>query len=107
MKEDIADAFEQKFGIRPLEGYGCTELSPVAAVNIPDVPLGDGVQLGTKPGTIGQPLPNIAARVVHPETGEPLAPGEEGDRVLVGLSGGKGGMRNVIVGASPQCAMSR
>ena len=86
MKEDIADAFERKFDIRPLEGYGCTELSPVAAVNIPDVPAGEGMQLGTKRGTIGQPLPNIAARIVHPETGQPLPPGEEGMLLIKGPS---------------------
>ena len=79
LKPRVADAFEAKFGIRPLEGYGCTELSPVAAVNIPDRPVGDGdVQIGTKEGTIGQPLPNVAAKVVDPETGRGLPPGEEG-----------------------------
>ena len=35
LPKDIADAFEQKFGHRPVEGYGCTELSPLASVNIP------------------------------------------------------------------------
>jgi acyl-[acyl-carrier-protein]-phospholipid O-acyltransferase/long-chain-fatty-acid--[acyl-carrier-protein] ligase len=86
----LAKDFQAKFGVLPLEGYGCTELSPAAAANVPDVEL-DGVrQVGNKPGTIGQPLPGIAARVVHPETFEDLPPGEEG---LLLMRGG-----NVMVG---------
>jgi acyl-[acyl-carrier-protein]-phospholipid O-acyltransferase/long-chain-fatty-acid--[acyl-carrier-protein] ligase len=74
----VADEFEKKFGVEPLEGYGCTELSPVVSVNVQDVEV-DGVrQIGHKRGTIGQPLPGIAVRVVHPETFAPLPPGEEG-----------------------------
>jgi len=87
LKPRVADAFEEKFGIRPLEGYGCTELSPVAAVNIPDVQRPDGrVQVGTKEGTIGQPLPNVVAKIVDPATGEALHAGEEGLLLIKGPS---------------------
>ena len=43
-RKDLCDAFEQKFGIRPVEGYGTTELSPLVSVNIPPSrsPAGDG-----------------------------------------------------------------
>jgi acyl-[acyl-carrier-protein]-phospholipid O-acyltransferase/long-chain-fatty-acid--[acyl-carrier-protein] ligase len=74
----LAQEFQRKFDVLPLEGYGCTELSPVAASNLPDVEL-DGVRMvGNKSGTVGQPLPGIAGRVVHPETRQPLPIGVEG-----------------------------
>ena len=72
LKKHIADAFEERFGVRPLEGYGTTELSPIVSLNLPDVEYGGVRQVGTKEGTIGQPIPGVAVRVVHMETGEPL-----------------------------------
>ena len=35
LSKELADAFEQKFGVRPVEGYGMTELSPIVSANIP------------------------------------------------------------------------
>jgi acyl-[acyl-carrier-protein]-phospholipid O-acyltransferase / long-chain-fatty-acid--[acyl-carrier-protein] ligase len=61
-----------------LEGYGCTEMSPVIAVNSPNFEAGRDTQLGNKAGTVGQPLPGIAVKVVHPATMEPLASDAEG-----------------------------
>jgi acyl-[acyl-carrier-protein]-phospholipid O-acyltransferase/long-chain-fatty-acid--[acyl-carrier-protein] ligase len=74
----LADEFQEKFGVQPLEGYGCTELSPVAAANVPDVDS-DGVrQVGTRPGTIGRPVPGVVARVADPDTLAELPAGAEG-----------------------------
>lgn len=74
----LAMSFAEKFGIMPLEGYGCTELSPVVSVNIPDVKTSTVSQTGTRLGTIGRPLPGIAVKIVNPDTFEELKPGEEG-----------------------------
>ncbi|HOX00797.1 MAG TPA: AMP-binding protein [Candidatus Paceibacterota bacterium] len=68
LPERLATAFEQKFGIRPVEGYGCTECSPVIAAN-----TRQALQ-----GSVGRPLPGMSVRIVHPETGAPVPPGEPG-----------------------------
>jgi acyl-[acyl-carrier-protein]-phospholipid O-acyltransferase/long-chain-fatty-acid--[acyl-carrier-protein] ligase len=74
----LADACEEAIGLRPLEGYGTTELSPVVAMGIPNRTTDGVTTLGNKPGSAGRPLPNIALRTVDPETGSPLAPCQTG-----------------------------
>jgi acyl-[acyl-carrier-protein]-phospholipid O-acyltransferase/long-chain-fatty-acid--[acyl-carrier-protein] ligase len=74
----LMEQVKEKFGVTPLEGYGCTELSPVVAANVPDWEEGGIRQVGNKPGTIGQPIPGVAARIADPDTQEPLEQGKEG-----------------------------
>ncbi|GHT38436.1 hypothetical protein FACS189427_12520 [Planctomycetales bacterium] len=68
---DLIDAWEQKFGVRPAEGYGTTELSPVAATNVPKSRRAD-YQDYLREGTIGRPLYNLSVRITDPESGETL-----------------------------------
>ena len=35
LPKELSDAFEARFGMRPYEAYGCTELSPLVSVNVP------------------------------------------------------------------------
>jgi acyl-[acyl-carrier-protein]-phospholipid O-acyltransferase/long-chain-fatty-acid--[acyl-carrier-protein] ligase len=84
LPEALAQEFKAKFGVLPLEGYGCTELSPVAAANVPDWEEGGVRQIGNKPGTIGQPVPGVAAVTAHPQTFEPLPPHTEGMLMIYG-----------------------
>lgn len=93
LREEIAKAFAAKYGVTPLEGYGATELSPVASLNIPDIAWPGIHQTGTKLGTVGQPLPGVFMKVVDPDTGKELgadAPGlllVKGPNVMLGYLG--------------------
>ena len=78
LREEVAKGFKEKYGVTPLEGYGATELSPVAAVNIPDIEWPGIHQTGTKLGSVGQPLPGVFMKVVDPETGAELGPDAPG-----------------------------
>jgi acyl-[acyl-carrier-protein]-phospholipid O-acyltransferase/long-chain-fatty-acid--[acyl-carrier-protein] ligase len=90
LPQSLAQSFKEKFGVQPLEGYGCTELSPAAAANMPDVELDGYHQVCNKPGSIGQPLPGVAAKVVNPETMQTLPVGEEGLLLIRGPNVMKG-----------------
>ncbi|HEV3038217.1 MAG TPA: acyl-[ACP]--phospholipid O-acyltransferase [Candidatus Angelobacter sp.] len=78
LQERVALAFEDTFGIRPIEGYGCTECSPVVAVNTRDYRAPGIRQVGARRGTVGHPLPGISVRIVDPETLEPILGNEPG-----------------------------
>jgi len=86
----LAQEFQEKFGILPLEGYGCTELSPVVSANLHDVFLSGLKQRANNLGTVGQPIPGVVARTFDPETFAPLPQGSEG---LIGAKG-----PNVMIG---------
>lgn len=90
LRAEVADAFKAKYGLTPLEGYGSTELSPVASLNVPDVKLGRVRQTGTKLGTIGHPLPGVRMKVVDPDSGEELPNGRAGLLLVKGPNVMKG-----------------
>ena len=77
-------AFEERFGIRPIEGYGVTECAPVIAVNCPDYRAAGFFQPASRRGTVGQPLPGVSVQIVDPDTYEPLPVGTPGMLLVKG-----------------------
>ncbi len=84
LPERVAQAFEDYFGIRPLEGYGATECSPIVAVNTRDFRAPGFRQVGAKRGKIGHPLPGISVKIVDPDTFQPVALGQPGMLLVAG-----------------------
>lgn len=72
---ETLSAFERRFKVPLLEGYGLTEASPVVSVN----PL-NGVR---KPGSVGPPLPGVEAATVG-EDGRLLEKGKTGELIVKG-----------------------
>ena len=87
---ELCDAFEKKFGVRPVEGYGATELSPLVSVNVPPSRRGDNYMVDCKEGTVGRTIPHVAARITNVDTGEELGANEEGNLWIKGPNTMKG-----------------
>ena len=84
LPDRLAQAFEDRFGIRPIEGYGATECAPVIAASGLGFRAPGFYQAGARRGSVGQPLPGIAVRTVDPETFEPVPPGTPGVLLVKG-----------------------
>lgn len=90
LPERLALAFEEKFGIRPFEGYGCTECAPAVTVNTRDFRAAGVRQVGAKRGRIGHPLPGMSVRIVDPATFQPRPVNEAGLLLVKGPNVMKG-----------------
>ena len=84
LNERLAIGFEEKFGIRPIEGYGATECSPAITVSTLDY-RGQGIyQFGSRRGYVGHPVPGVSVRIVDPDTAELQPPGKPGMLLVKG-----------------------
>lgn len=80
----VREEFKAKFDIEPGEAYGTTELTPGVSSNTVDVDLGGVHQVGIKRGTIGQPFPGVAVKIIDPETEAELPPDQPGMLLVYG-----------------------
>ena len=81
MPADFIPVFEQKFGVRILEGYGLTEASPACSFN--------RIEAAAKPGSIGTALTGIDIKIVD-DAGNELPRNEIGELIVRGENVMKG-----------------
>jgi long-chain acyl-CoA synthetase len=81
LAQDVLDAFEEKFRVKIIEGYGLTEASPMVTFC---PPRGE-----RKAGSIGKPLPGVQMKIVD-ESGIESPPGETGEIMVQGPNVMKG-----------------
>ena len=81
LPDDLYKAFLETFHIEILQGYGLTETAPASNINQPHPPVTTATaepQIGKRAGSSGRLLPGMTVRIVNPETGEEVAPGDQG-----------------------------
>jgi acyl-[acyl-carrier-protein]-phospholipid O-acyltransferase/long-chain-fatty-acid--[acyl-carrier-protein] ligase len=92
LPKELSDAFEARFGTRPYEAYGCTEMSPLVAVNVPPSRTRNPQIPSARESTVGKPILNVTAKIIGLDSDEPeaSAPGEPGMLLVTGPNVMKG-----------------
>ena len=101
LTDELADAFADRFGIRPIQGYGATECSPAIAISAPGYRAPGFYQAGVRRGSVGRPLPGVTVQIVDPETKAPLPIGHSGLVLVRGANVMRGYLgRDVLTAAA-------
>ena len=78
-------SFKQKFGIDIYQGYGATEVSPVASTNLPNILYNEKLYVFNKPDTVGLPLPGCDFHIVDPKNNKILLLNQFGLILITGV----------------------
>jgi acyl-CoA synthetase (AMP-forming)/AMP-acid ligase II len=74
LRADVARACAQRLGVRVNQAYGMTEVAGGTHFGLDDGP--------DHPDSVGPALPGVQCRVVDPDTGQDLGPGEPGELLV-------------------------
>ncbi len=86
MPAEVMEAFEARYGVCLLEGYGLSETSPVVSFTVPDRPR--------TPGSIGYPVPGVEMRLMGIDGHIVITRGTPGEIEVRGHNLMKGYWRN-------------
>lgn len=88
LNNEVKEQFKMKFGLDIYEGYGTTETTPVASVNMPNMLERETLKelQFSQSGSVGLPLPATVIKIVEPDTFKALPQGEAG---LILIGGGQ------------------
>ena len=92
MPAPINQEFEQRFGVKLLDGYGITETSTMVTMN--------WIEGGRVMGSCGLPVPGLTVRLIDPANGKDVEPGQEGELIVRGPNVMKGDHRKPAETAS-------
>ena len=81
LRTEVREGFQNKFNMPVYEGYGTTETSPGASVNLPDIE--SPFKLRNRPGTVGKAFSGTEFRIVDPDSLDPMPTGKDG-LILIG-----------------------
>ncbi|HJV08533.1 MAG TPA: long-chain fatty acid--CoA ligase, partial [Acidimicrobiales bacterium] len=86
MPAEVMSAFEARFGVTLLEGYGLSETSPVASFTLPELPR--------TPGSIGYAVPGVELALLDDDGRFVTTPATPGEICIRGNNVMKGYWRN-------------
>lgn len=88
MNENERKKYQEEFAIDIMQLFALDSCGPLVALNRPDFidEANFNTQIGTRPGSIGLPLPEVAVRIVNLETMQDVGIDNEGTIIIKGAN---------------------